>query len=224
MKQAIAQGTLDLIPMKPARTLAGLFRERVSRTPAAVAYRQFNEKLGEWQSYTWRTMQGRVARFKAALDAEAMEPGDRVAIALPNSTEWVCFDQAALALGLVVVPLYATDTPENVSYILADSGARVLLVDTAQRWQALSPHRESLPNLKRVVSLTALEQGKPGGDLLRPLDDWLPADVVPIPDRVDDPQALATLVYTSGTTGRPKGVMLSHGNILWNTEAVARRR
>ncbi len=136
----MVRGTLDAIPMEAARTLAGLFHQRASRTPDAIAYRQFNVNLGEWQSYTWRTMQGRVARFKAALDAEAMAPGDRVAIALPNSTEWVCFDQAALALGLVVVPLYATDTPENVSYILADSGARVLLVDTPQRWQALSTH------------------------------------------------------------------------------------
>ncbi len=223
MKQSIARRPLDLIPMESPRTLAGLFRERAARTPEAIAYRQFNEKLGEWQSYTWRTMERRVARCQAALDAEDLESGDRVAIALPNSTEWVCFDQASLALGLVVVPLYITDSPENVSYILADSGARVLVVDTPDRWEALSPKRDSLPNLKRVVSLTALTGAKPGDDVLRHVDDWLPADATLMPDQVQDPEALATLVYTSGTTGRPKGVMLTHRNILWDVEAVAKR-
>ena len=80
-----------------------------------------------------------VARWKRALAREQFAPGDRVAVLLRNSVEWVCFDQAALSLRLVVVPLYPSDAPDNIAYILADSGARLLMVGTQGRWETLAP-------------------------------------------------------------------------------------
>jgi len=157
--------------------------------------------------------------------AEGLEPGDRVAISLRNCVDWVAFDQAALGLGLVVVPLYTTDNPDNLAHILADSGSRLLLIESEPSWAALAERSEGLPGLRRVLC-PSHSQGAtsiPTGTRYRPLGEWLPeVGDVPI-DRVRDPDSLATLVYTSGTTGPPKGVMLSHRAILWDAEAVQRR-
>ena len=203
---------------------------RIKRTPESPAYKQFDTASGVWRSYTWQEMGMLVVRWKLALARENFASGDRVAILLHNSVEWVCFDQAALSLGLVVVPLYPSDTPGNIAYILADSGARLLLVGTRGRWETLSPLCASLTGLSKVLCLR-----RPMGDadkvvVLEGVEDWLArADQSAEPsvnqagadeNHCVDPGALATLVYTSGTTGRPKGVMLSHHNILWNAEAV----
>ncbi len=126
---------LDVIGFDDAETLPDMFRQRVARTPQIVAYRQYDAGDGMWKSYDWKQMAGLVACWQAALDKEGLAAGDRVAILIANSVEWVCFDQAALALELVVVPLYITDTPDNIAYILGDAGARLLLVNTPQQWQ-----------------------------------------------------------------------------------------
>jgi long-chain acyl-CoA synthetase len=194
-----------------------------------------------------------VTRWRQALAREQFAPGERVAVLLRNSVEWVCFDQAALSLGLVVVPLYPSDAPDNIAYILADSEARLLLLGTAGRWETLAPLCTSSTQLKKVLSIQPLSElakasGSSGAVAVEGVDEWLAkasrshvgeesrgkerrhpedykeesADEVQSgrPSSESDPQALATLVYTSGTTGRPKGVMLSHRNILWDAEAV----
>ncbi|MCL5060707.1 MAG: AMP-binding protein, partial [Candidatus Thermoplasmatota archaeon] len=96
-------------------TLCGLFRARVAATPDQVAYRQFDEARDTWVSFTWAQVAAEVARWQAALAKEGLVPGDRVAVMLKNSVEWVIFDQAALALGLVTVPLYLDDRPDSAA-------------------------------------------------------------------------------------------------------------
>ena len=113
----------DVIDLDTARTLDGLFRERVRRSPDSLAYKSFSKDDKAWTAVTWQEMGQRVARWQAALAAEGLEAGDRVALALRNSWEWVCFEQAALGLGLVVVPLYTDDRPDNVGYIIRAPGA-----------------------------------------------------------------------------------------------------
>jgi long-chain acyl-CoA synthetase len=135
--------------------------------------------------------------------------------------DWVCFDQAALGLGLVVVPLYTTDSPDNLVHILGDSGARLLLIDSYARWVPLAERRRSVPDLRRVLCVAGA-RGL-GDDTVRSLPEWLPGEPGEPIEPDSDPGTLATLVYTSGTTGRPKGVMLSHRAILWDAEAVLRR-
>ena len=83
-------------------TLCGLFRARVAASSDQVAYRQFNESRDAWVSFTWSQVATQVARWQAALLKEGLVPGDRVAVMLKNSVEWVIFDQAALGLGLVM--------------------------------------------------------------------------------------------------------------------------
>lgn len=208
-----------VISMAAAGTLDGLFRERVKRTPDIVAYRAYNEQHGNWRDYTWAQIDHQIARWQAALEKEGVQPGDRVAVMLRNSPEWVIFDQAALGLGLVVVPLYTQDRSENVAYIVKDAGCKVLLIDGQEQWQALQGNIDDLGGILRFLVVNALPA--PGTDArLQWIGDWLPDNGGASRHLARDGNTLATIVYTSGTTGRPKGVMLSHNNILSNTEAA----
>lgn len=211
--------TYDIISLAAADTLDGLFRERVRRAPEAVAYIYFDKTRDAWCTITWEEMAARVARWQAALAQEQLRPGDRVAIMLRNGPEWVVFDQAALALGLVTVPLYTDDRPDNVAYILSDCAAKLVLLQDSACWRRLRDALAPLSGLQRIVL---------GGNTHEPLQDprvvyedaWLTGPHPPAPSHAHDPHSLASIVYTSGTTGRPKGVMLSHHNMLWNAHTT----
>lgn len=220
MSNASSQ-TLDVIPATLATTLCGLFAERVRRTPGNVAYRFFDNDTGAWRDSTWRDMAQQVACWQAALLRENLAPGDRVAVMMRNCREWVMFDQAALGLGLVVVPMYTNDRPDNLAYIIRDAQIQLLVIEGPEQWQELAPVLGELDGCRRIVSLYAIHGG-PQDSRLRLAATWLPdsSDTLRVDDL--DPGALATIVYTSGTTGRPKGVMLSHRNILWNAESCLR--
>ncbi|MFO7494884.1 MAG: AMP-binding protein, partial [Desulfobacterales bacterium] len=211
---------LDPIALATSRTLPGLFRCRVQRSPERTAYRQFEPEASRWVDYTWQQSGALVARWRRALSRENLAPGDRVAIQLRNSLEWGCCAQAALAQGLVVVPLYTSDNPENVAYVLGDAGARLLLVGDSAQWDALAPHQQLFPALEDVVCVGSAPRQTADRPRLHGLSGWLPEAAEPLVDPPIDPDDLALLVYTSGTTGRPKGVMLSHHNILWNAEVM----
>ncbi len=199
-------------------TLCGLFRARVAATPDQVAYRQFDEKTGSWVSFTWAQVASEVARWQAALVKEGLLPGDRVAVMLKNCVEWVIFDQAALGLGLVTVPLYLDDRPDSAAYILDHSDTKLLLIEGKFQHKKLAEIAGTAHSLQRIVSLVAPENGlSDWSTRFAVAADWLAAAAdTPIPERHLTPDLLASIVYTSGTTGRPKGVMLTHENMLWN--------
>ena len=96
----------DSISSGQAETLYGLFLERVKRSPQDIAYRSYSNSRKEWYDTSWQQVAVQVAIWQTALAKENLSPGDRVAVNLKNCKEWVFFDQAAMALGLVVVPLY----------------------------------------------------------------------------------------------------------------------
>ncbi|MEW8203942.1 MAG: long-chain fatty acid--CoA ligase [Candidatus Thiodiazotropha endolucinida] len=205
----------DLISPELAGTLDGLFLQRARRTPDAVAYRHYHRQNKQWYELTWGDMERQVSRWRQALSGEALEDGDRVAILLRNCPEWVMFDQAALSLGLVVVPLYTDDRADAIAYILRDAAVKLLLVQDSGRWNRMADSVEELPQLQRVVVLETERQPHPAEDeLVREAKHWLPPRGDPLKRRYADPENLASIVYTSGTTGRPKGVMLSHYNML----------
>ncbi|MDA8389902.1 MAG: long-chain fatty acid--CoA ligase [Gammaproteobacteria bacterium] len=191
---------MNAVDMTAIGSLGGLWEARVRATPTRRAYQDFRE--GAWRTYAWADMAFEVGRVRAALIHEGLRPGDRVGICARNSARWVICDMAVLSLGLVLVPLFFNDRPENLVFCLEDSGTKLLFVD-----QAPAPLVRALP-LRRIVGLTEEAHDTTNWS------SWCAAHTAP-PAAVarDD---LATIVYTSGTTGRPKGVMLTHGNILAN--------
>jgi len=210
----------DVIDPQAAGTLPGLFRERARRSPDRSAYRHYETGNG-WCDTTWGAMAREVARWQSALLTEHLQPGERVALMLRNCREWVLFEQAALGLGLVVVPLYTEDRPENAIYILQNAGVRLLLIGGDEHWQRLQPQQDQLGFLIRILTLTPL-QSPVNDQRVRTVQQWLPDTNGDSVARESAPDQLATIVYTSGTLGRPKGVMLSHANILWNAYASER--
>ena len=208
----------EAITPEQARTLDGLLRERVERTPQALAYRDFNQQYANWRDYSWAQIDREVARWQAALERDGLKAGDRVAVMMRNAPEWVVFDQSALGLGLVVVPLYTQDRPDNVAYILNDAGCKVVVFGTLEQWQGFAGVREQLGGLVRILVVELLTEPV-DEPRLRSIAQWLPEDGGATRHLPTDPDALATIVYTSGTTGKPKGVMLSHRNIVSNAHA-----
>jgi long-chain acyl-CoA synthetase len=213
----MTQNNRKEITPNQALTLHGLLIERVQRTPDWVAYRYFDTGSNVWLTLTWAEVRDQVARWQSALLKEQLAPGDRVAVMMRNCPQWIFFDQAALSLGLVVVPLYTVDRAENVAYIVNDSNVKVLLFETKAQWLEFGSARNKMTSVQRFVSLDKIA---PDTDAqLISAADWLPASAILQAAAIAEPAKLATIVYTSGTTGKPKGVMLSHQNILSNAHA-----
>ena len=123
-------------------------------TPDRILYRQFMD--GVWRDFSVREVAAYAARWQAFFRAERLERGERVALCLKNGIHWVTADQAALGSGLVIVPLYADDNPENVAWCLQNSGARVLVAENSRMAAALAKSHESLgAKLPRVLCLAA---------------------------------------------------------------------
>jgi long-chain acyl-CoA synthetase len=164
---------------------------------------------------TWHEFAEQVCAVAAGFITAGIQPGDRVALMSRTRFEWTLLDYAILTAGGVTVPIYPTSSPEQVEWILRDSGAVAVIVETDAHTQILAPARASLPALAHVWEI----DGAPFGDL----DDIKARGAGVTPEQIEDRRHtrgaadLAKIVYTSGTTGRPKGCMLSHGNIVANT-------
>ncbi len=192
--------------------IAGLLQAQLA-TPDRILYRQHLE--GSWRDISARDIAAYAARWQAYLRAEGFALGERIALCLRNGIHWVAADQAALGMGMVIVPLYVDDNPENVAWCLENSGARLLVVESGRMAGELA----KLATAPRILCL-ATETGSGHATVDAVLPKQAPAF------SVADLGAgtLATVCYTSGTAGRPKGVMLSHGNILANVAASERTR
>lgn len=209
----------DIVSAADAGTLTGLLLERARRSPERVAYSRYDPTSERWTDLNWRQTVEAAGRWQAALRCEGLHPGDRVGIRLSNRPEWVYFDMAASGLGLVTVPLYINDRAENIRHILDDAGVRLLLLEDRKQLEELA---HIAPNPEQLQHILVLEPGN--GERTATIDftavaDWLGDMQGELEDLVEDPDDLATIVYTSGTTGPPKGAMLSHRNLLWDAEA-----
>ncbi len=207
---------LDIIEQDAFPTLSLAFRERVRRTPDKIAYRQYSVHGNKWLSYSWQWVARQVSRWQQALLQTGIKKGDRVAIRYKNSVQWVIFDQAAQGLGLITVPLYVDDRGDNIAYILNNAECKLLYVQTLDQWQEIRDSDTPLESLQMVI----LHHNKAtNDDLVQFESDFLPEKSSELITIDKDPEECVSIVYTSGTTGRPKGVMLSSKNLVSNVHA-----
>lgn len=209
----------DLIYPEDAKSLPGLFNERVNRSTNKIAYQYFNQSDQKWQSYTWLQVKDRISLIQHALLKLDLNKGDRVSIMANNCPEWIMFEQAALALNLVVVPLYPNDRADNIKYIVNDANVQAILVAGQEQCRLLE---SIIDDIKTVQQIICLQQYSNMPEYFVAFNDWIrhKQQTAYTLEEIQ-PDQLATIVYTSGTTGRPKGVMLSHNNILQNAYAAS---
>ena len=199
-------------------SLAGLFSKRAAISADKTAFVQYDAVTQQWIDYSWSQTVADAARWQRAMQQSGLQRGDRIAVMLRNCREWVLFDQAALGLGLVTVPIYTNDRAGNIAWLLKDAGVHLLLIEGAEEWRELKAIEDELEQLDAVITLQPVAT-KSSPVRVMHVDAWLtdaPAEFQ-LEEMPDD--TLATIIYTSGTTGHPKGVMLSHRNILFNVKS-----
>src|SRR5882757_3565905 len=168
---------------------------------------------GTWTDVTSAQVAAQVRSTALGLIAEGVQPGDRVAILSATRYEWPIIDFAILSIGAVTVPIYETSSAEQISFVLSDSGAVVAFAETDGHADKIEELKGDLPELRKILRIdgigpAALEELADAGAATDPAE--LKARLSAIKS-VD----VATLVYTSGTTGRPKGCQLTHSNLLY---------
>lgn len=192
--------------------------------PSKVAYRQFDDKSKTWIGVTWKEFADMVRSWRKAFTASGLKKGDHAAVLLPNSITATACDLSILSQGMVPVPLHAVDTPSSSAFILNNSEAKILFVPRTLRWNAMLNVQKEYPYLELVVTTgNDAESASPDSPVpVVNLSDWLKqSEKTELEDVSIDPNDLAAIVYTSGTTGKPKGVMLTHDNVLSNVKSFS---
>jgi long-chain acyl-CoA synthetase len=163
---------------------------------------------GDWLPVTALALMDDIEAIGAGLMAAGVQPGERVALMSRTRYEWLLYDMAILSVGAVTVPVYETSSGEQVEWILSDSGAVAVVVENDRQYDMVAAMRERLPALRDLWRVEA--------DRFTLIEAGMSVGHEPQQQRRDTlgPDDLATIVYTSGTTGRPKGCMLTHGNLL----------
>ncbi|HVB79651.1 MAG TPA: long-chain fatty acid--CoA ligase [Candidatus Binataceae bacterium] len=201
-------------------TLAELFSAQAQRLGDRVFLR---DKTGKaWRDHSWNDVADEAARLRAGLLGLGLERGDRIAILSDNCPRWVVVDQAALGMGAVVVPLYTTAGVEETRHILADSAASLVAVNGDAALAKIVGMARQLPDLEGIIQMTPSRSAPPSYSTMGKLRLFTLTQVTahpPAPPMAGSREDLATLIYTSGTTGPSKGAMLTHGNLLANSES-----
>lgn len=181
------------------------------------------KRKGGWEEVSWNALGEQISKTAQGLKAMGLQAGDRLAILAENRPEWAVVDLACLFLGAVDVPLYLTSTAKEIAYILHDAGVRAVAVAGEGQLGKILQVSQDLPDLEFLILIdygpkeeTRIGRLRSLGlEGLMSLADRDGGGIDPVPN-----PGLATIIYTSGTTGPPKGVMLSHANILSNCRAA----
>ncbi len=189
--------------------------ERYAARPA-----QWYRKNGEYLPVTYAQLATRIRHVACGLMQVGIKPGDRIGILMENRPEWAVIDYAILSIGAVTVPLYCSYRPQDMTYVLHDSGACAVFVSGGKLLRDLNIAVHECSHIKHIYAVDEIADGK----LIENLSTLESSefDETRLNKRLSKltRDQLATLVYTSGTTANPKGVMLTHGNILTNLGAV----
>ncbi len=205
---------LKVIPDILART--------VGNHPDEAAYSDCRGGSSTWRTLTWSEFDKEVRLWRKALTASGLRKGDHVSVLLPNSIYAAVCDEAILGNALTPVPLHAVDTPSSSAFILNDSESKLLFVPKTLRWNAMTAVCREYPTLREVVVVEEdqVENAESSPVPVLTLKQWLArGESQELTGDYPEPGDLAAIVYTSGTTGKPKGVMLTHNNIVSNVLA-----
>lgn len=208
-----------LFENEPA-TIPDLFRQAVINNNLIDA---LNYKRGdEWRSISSNDMVARIENVACGLYSLGLRKGDKAAILAANSPEWTFADAGCQFAGIVDVPIYTTLSPDSVEYILGDSVPRVLFLESKADYDRVAAVIAACPSIEKLIFFDAGDVDLPQAVSLVELELAGEALRIERPQLVSelagavDPEDIATLIYTSGTTGEPKGVMLTHTNIISN--------
>lgn len=198
-------------------TLADLFRMAAARRlPDALNFK----RDGRWQSISSEEMETRAGEIAAGLRSLGLAKGDKAAIMSANSPEWTLSDAGCQFAGIIDVPIYTTLSPDSVEYILRDSGARAIFVENEELYRRIAGILPNCPAIEKTIFFQPPAEMPPNSVSLSDLEKMGRDYARNNPSAGEDLQIrqtdIATLIYTSGTTGEPKGVMLSHCNIISN--------
>ncbi|MBI4704244.1 MAG: long-chain fatty acid--CoA ligase [Deltaproteobacteria bacterium] len=219
------------MPMPMRATIAHLAHDQQERHAGRVVFHHYRD--GHWQPVTWRQAAEQSHAIAAGLWELGCRRGDKIAILSESRYEWCLVDLAVLGLGGVVVGIYAASTAEQARYILEHSESRVLFVEDAHQLAKIAPLRDRLPRLGTVVCIAPPAEPAPAngpGDCLslsalcekgRALGEREPELLDRCLEAVQ-PEDTATIVYTSGTTGPPKGAVLTHRNLFEIADVTCR--
>ncbi|MBI4970976.1 MAG: long-chain fatty acid--CoA ligase, partial [Candidatus Omnitrophica bacterium] len=197
--------------------LARMFFDSVDKWRDKTVIKYKNDGVYRDVSYTKAATY--VRAMAHVLKQRGVKKGDKIAILSENRPEWWYADLATLSLGAVTVPIYATNSPKETSYILCDSEVKVLFVSTNEQLNHIKDELKLCQSLKTVIMFDDSQTIESFWRLVEAYKSN-PADLIEIENI--GPDDLATIIYTSGTTGDPKGVMLTHGNLLSNISASSR--
>ena len=211
--------TPALVDIPASANLSDVVFRRAADEPDAVIMRRKDAGDSGWRDVTAREFRDEVMPLAKGLIAAGIAAGDRVAIMSRTRYEWTLIDYAIWSAGAVTVPIYETSSAEQIEWIIGDSGARAVFAETAAHEAAIASVRAQLPSLEMTWRIEDEEKGAgdAGGEPLRALSGR--AGVVS-DEQVEAQRKgvtagdIATVVYTSGTTGRPKGCALTHANLL----------
>lgn len=200
--------------------LGDIFRQAAEKHPVPDALNY--KKDGRWQPISSQEMIARIENIALGMHALGVRRGDRAAILSANSPEWTLSDAGCQMTGLIDVPIYTTLMPDSILYILRDSGAKILFIENRETWEKISDVLPQCPGVEKLVFFNAagvtaetgmsLAELETLGNELKTKNSKL---IIELSQGIG-PDDIATLIYTSGTTGEPKGVMLSHLNLISN--------
>lgn len=202
------------------RTLGELFKYAAEKFDLIDALNY--KSRGEWQRISSRTFIERSGNIALGLHSLGLQRGDRAAILAANSPEWTLADAGCQFAGYLDVPIYTTLAPASIKYIIDDSQTRVFFIENREMFDRIAYEIADCSSIEKFVFFDAAGVDLPNAMSLTELEELGARSRGSQPDILDslsadiDPSDVATLIYTSGTTGEPKGVMLSHNNILSN--------